>query len=431
MADDEIEIVPATRPLAAVVRPPGSKSITNRAMLIAALARGRSVICGALLSDDTQRMAEALRSLGFAVRIDEADRRIVVEGQGGLIPTSAAILNAANAGTAMRFLAGLVTLGRGRYRIDGSPRMRQRPIGSLLDALNGVGAHATSENGDGCPPIVIDTTDAACAGGEVIREVTIDARLSSQFVSALLMPAPLWRSGLRLTVIGETARPFIDMTLRLMEVWGASSSIAGNVITIAGGQSYRPMDFAVEPDATAASYFAAAAAMIGGTVSIDGLRKDSLQGDVGFLAILETMGARVEWSSDGVAITGTGNLRGIDIAMNAMPDVVPTLAAMAPFASSPTRIRSVGFIRHHESDRIKAVATELRRLGAKVEEFDDGLAIAPSRLQAATIETYEDHRVAMAFAVVGLKVPGVRIRNPGCVAKTYPNFFRELDKLKS
>jgi 3-phosphoshikimate 1-carboxyvinyltransferase len=245
------------------------------------------------------------------------------------------------------------------------------------------------------------------------------------------MPAPLWRSGLRLTVIGETARPFIDMTLRLMEVWGASSSIAGNVITIAGGQSYRAMDFAVEPDATAASYFAAAAAMIGGTVKIQGLRKDSAQGDIGFLAILETMGARVEWSSDGVAITGTGNLRGIDIAMNAMPDVVPTLAAIAPFASSPTRIRSVGFIRHHESDRIKAVATELRRLGAKVEEFDDGLAIAPSRLQAATIETYEDHRIAMAFAVVGLKVPGVRIRNPRCVAKTYPEFFRDLDQSKS
>jgi 3-phosphoshikimate 1-carboxyvinyltransferase len=426
MAADEIEIVPTTRPLAATIRSPGSKSITNRAMLIAALARGRSVISGALLSDDTQRMAEALRALGFAVQIEEADRRIVVEGQGGVIPANAARLDAGNAGTAMRFLAGLVTLGRGRYRIDGSLRMRQRPIGSLLDALNGLGAHAISENGDGCPPIVIDTSDAACAGGEV----TIDASLSSQFVSALLMPAPLWRAGLCLTVIGETARPFIAMTLRLMEVWGASNSMTGDVITIAGGQSYRAMDFAVEPDATAASYFAAAAAMVGGTVTIAGLRKDSVQGDIGFLAILETMGTRVEWSSDGVAITGTGNLRGIDIAMNAMPDVVPTLAAIAPFASSPTRIRSVGFIRHHESDRIRAIATELRRLGATVEEFDDGLAIAPSRLHAATIETYEDHRIAMAFAVVGLKVPGVRIKNPGCVAKTYPEFFRDLDKLK-
>jgi 3-phosphoshikimate 1-carboxyvinyltransferase len=186
------------------------------------------------------------------------------------------------------------------------------------------------------------------------------------------------------------------------------------------------MEFAVEPDATAASYFAAAAAVLDGTVKIDGLRKDSVQGDIGFLGILETMGARVAWLTDGVAITGTGELRGIDIAMNATPDVVPTLAVIAPFALSPTRIRGVGFIRHHESDRISALATELRRLGATVEEFADGLAIAPSQLNAATIETYDDHRIAMAFAVVGLRLPGVRIRNPGCVAKTYPEFFRDL-----
>jgi 3-phosphoshikimate 1-carboxyvinyltransferase len=422
MPNDEIAIVPATRLLAATIRPPGSKSITNRAMLLAALAHGRSVIHDALLSDDTQRMAEALRTLGFAVRIDETDRRIMVEGQGGAIPATAANLDAGNAGTAMRFLAGLLTLGRGRYRIDGSPRMRQRPIGSLLDALTQLDVHAVGENGDGCPPIVIDTSSAACVGGEA----TIDTNLSSQFVSALLMPAPLWRAGLRLKVIGETARPFIDMTLRLMKEWGASSSTAGDEITIAGGQSYSAMEFAVEPDATAASYFAAAAAVLDGTVKIDGLRKDSVQGDIGFLGILETMGARVAWLTDGVAITGTGELRGIDIAMNATPDVVPTLAVIAPFALSPTRIRGVGFIRHHESDRISALATELRRLGATVEEFADGLAIAPSQLNAATIETYDDHRIAMAFAVVGLRLPGVRIRNPGCVAKTYPEFFRDL-----
>jgi len=371
-------------------------------------------------------MADALRALGFGIAIEEARRRIVVEGQGGAIPAIAANLDAGNAGTAMRFLAGLLTLGRGRYRIDGSPRMRQRPIGSLIEALNQLGVRASSENGDGCPPIVIDTSDGPCTGGEV----TIDASLSSQFVSALLMPAPLWRDGLRLTVVGETARPFIEMTLRLMREWGASSSMAGDQITINGGQSYRAMEFAIEPDATAASYFAAAAAVIGGTVRIDGLRKDSAQGDVGFLSMLERMGARVAWLADGVAITGTGNLRGIDVAMNAMPDVVPTLAAIAPFASSPTRIRGVGFIRHHESDRISAVATELRRLGATVEEFDDGLAIAPSRLHSATIETYDDHRIAMAFAVVGLKIPGVRIKNPECVAKTYPDFFRDLSSLR-
>ncbi|HVN90759.1 MAG TPA: 3-phosphoshikimate 1-carboxyvinyltransferase [Candidatus Binataceae bacterium] len=422
MPVDTIEIAVARGPLHATIRPPGSKSITNRAMLLAAMATGPSVITDALLSDDTQRMAEALRLLGFTVQVEEGERRIMVEGHGGAIPSSAASLDAGNAGTAMRFLAGFLTLGRGRYRLDGSARMRQRPIGSLLDGLNDLGVSASSEGSNRRPPIVIDTTSAAFEGGEV----TIDASLSSQFVSALLIPAPLWRKGLRLKVIGETARPFIEMTLRLMEVWGASSSIAGDLITVPGGQSYRARDFAVEPDATAASYFAAAAALIGGTVTIAGLRLDSVQGDIGFLRVLEQMGAHVEWRDAGVAVSGTGALRGVDVAMNATPDVVPTLAAIAPFASSPTRIREVGFIRHHESDRISAVATELRRLGASVEEFEDGLAIAPSRLNPARIETYDDHRIAMAFAIAGLKQLGVRIANPGCVAKTYPEFFEDL-----
>jgi 3-phosphoshikimate 1-carboxyvinyltransferase len=425
MPVDEIEIAPATRPLAAALRPPGSKSITNRAMLLAVMASGRSVISDALLSDDTQRMAEALRALGFDLQVDEAERRILVEGLGGVVPANRATLDAGNAGTAMRFLAGFLTLARGRYRLDGSPRMRERPIGELLDALNGLGMRATSEKGNRRPPIVIDTSSTAFEGGEI----TIDASLSSQFVSALLMPAPLWRKGLCLKVIGETARPFIEMTLRLMGRWGARSSLHGDTITVPGHQSYHTMRFAVEPDATAASYFAAAAALVGGTVRIEGLGADSVQGDVGFFRVLEAMGARVVWRNDAVEVTGTGNQRGVDIAMNAMPDVVPTLAAIAPFASSSTRIRGVGFIRHHESDRISAVETELRRLGARVEEFDDGLAIFPSRLHPAKIETYDDHRIAMAFAITGLKVAGVRIANPGCVAKTYPGFFSELSTL--
>jgi 3-phosphoshikimate 1-carboxyvinyltransferase len=303
--------------------------------------------------------------------------------------------------------------------------MRQRPVGALLDTLKALGVSAMSERGDGCPPIVIDTTAHAFAGGAA----TIDASLSSQFVSALLMPAALWRDGLRLTVIGETARPFIAMTLRLMQAWGARGAVEGDTIIVPGGQHYLSRTFGVEPDASSASYFAAAAALIGGSVKIAGLRQDSVQGDIGFLTILERMGAGVRWLADGVEVTGDGALAGVDVAMNAMPDVVPTLAAIAPFAKSPTRIRAVGFIRYHESDRIRALVTELRRLGATVQEFDDGLAIEPSPLRAATIETYDDHRIAMAFAIVGLKLPGVRIRNPGCVAKTYPEFFADLASL--
>jgi 3-phosphoshikimate 1-carboxyvinyltransferase len=423
---DDIEIVPITHPLAATVRVPGSKSITNRALLLAAMAAGRSIIDAALISDDTRRMVAALSALGFGVEADEHARRITLAGGAGVIPSAGAHLDAGGAGTAMRFLAGFLTLGRGRYRLDGNARMRERPIGALIDAMRALGLDVHSELGNGCPPIYIDTTGTAFNGGSV----AIDASLSSQFVSALLMPAPLWRHGLRLVACGDTARPFIEMTLRLMATWGAASTITGDLIVVPGGQHYHAMDFTVEPDATAASYFAAAAALLGGTVTIPGLTQASVQGDAHFLAILEQMGARVTWHRDAVTVIGTGRLSGVDVAMNPMPDVVPTLAALAPFADSPTRIRKVGFIRHHESDRIGAIATELRRLGAVVREFDDGLEIAPSPLQPAAIETYDDHRIAMAFAVSGLKLPGLRIRNPGCVAKTYPEFFADLARLR-
>jgi 3-phosphoshikimate 1-carboxyvinyltransferase len=426
VAANEIEIIPITHSLAATVAVPGSKSITNRALLLAAMAHGRSNIESVLISDDTRRMASALSALGFTVEVDEAARRIAVEGRGGKIPEPTANLDTGGAGTAMRFLAGFLTLGRGRYRLDGNARMRQRPIRALLDAIRALGLEVASELGNGCPPIVIDTTAGAFAGGAV----SIDASLSSQFVSALLMPAPLWRDGLMLTTTGDAARPFIAMTLSLMELWGASASMTGDLIAVPGGQDYHAMNFKVEPDATAASYFAAAAALLGGTVMIPGITKTSIQGDAGFLEILEQMGARVTGHADAVEIIGTGQLHGVDVSMNAMPDVVPTLAALAPFADSPTRIRQVGFIRHHESDRIGALATELRRLGAAVKEFDDGLEIAPSALRAAAIETYDDHRIAMAFAVAGLKMAGVRIKNPGCVAKTYPEFFTDLEQLR-
>ncbi len=426
MAANEIEIVPITHPLAATVAVPGSKSITNRALLLAAMAHGRSIIESVLISDDTRRMAAALSTLGFSVDVDEVARRIKVDGRGGKIPEPKANLDAGGAGTAMRFLAGFLTLGCGRYRLDGNVRMRQRPIAALIDAMRALGLEVASELGNGCPPIVIDTTARAFTGGAV----SIDASLSSQFVSALLMPAPLWRDGLMLTATGDAARPFIEMTLNLIEAWGASFSVAGDLIAVPGGQNYQAMNFKVEPDATAASYFAAAAALIGGTVTLPGITNTSIQGDAGFLEILVKMGARVTWQADAVAVAGTGELHGVDVAMNAMPDVVPTLAALAPFADSPTRIRGVGFIRHHESDRIGALATELRRLGAAVQEFDDGLEIAPSSLHAAAIETYDDHRIAMAFAVAGLKMAGVRIKNPGCVAKTYPEFFDDLERLR-
>jgi 3-phosphoshikimate 1-carboxyvinyltransferase len=389
------------------------------------MAHGQSMLRSVGLNDDTRCMADALKALGFTLEIDEANRRIAIEG-GGRVPATHAELNIRGAGTAMRFLAGFLTLGRGRFQLDGNDRMRERPIGALLDALRGLGVNATSERNNGCPPVIIDTTDAAFEGGET----TLDASLSSQFVSALLMPAPLWPRGLKLNVVGDTARPFINMTLKLMERWGASRHVNGNVIVVPGRQRYRAMEFTVEPDASSASYFAAAAALVGGTVALARLTADSVQGDIGVLRVLERMGAHIQWNRDSIEVTGTGRLAGVDVDMNAMPDMVPTLAGIAPFASSPTRIRNVAFIRHHESDRLRALATELRRLGATVNEFDDGLGIEPSKLKPAAVETYDDHRIAMAFSVVGLKLAGVRIKNPGCVSKTYPRFFDDLARLQ-
>ena len=425
MFPPEIEIAPAERPFDATISVPGSKSITNRALLLAAMADGSSVIDSVLLSEDTYSMTAALRTLGIDVGMDEANRIITVHGRGGIIPAASANLDIGGAGTAMRFLTGFLTLGRGRFRIDGNTRMRQRPIGALLKALRQLGIEIRAENNNGCPPVVIEAASAKFVGGQV----AIDATLSSQFVSALLMPAPLWPDGLRLTVNGEAAQPFIKMTLDLMKRWGVRTSRDGNRIIVGGSQRYNATKFTVEPDASSASYFAAAAALVGGKVTIRGLTRDSVQGDLGFLQILERMGARVRWNGDGVDVIGSEPLAGVDVAMNTMPDVVATLAAIAPFASSPTRIRKVGFIRHHESDRIHALATELAHLGAAVREFDDGLEILPSPLHKAMVETYNDHRIAMAFAVAGLKLAGVRIRNPGCVAKTYPEFFEHLTSL--
>jgi 3-phosphoshikimate 1-carboxyvinyltransferase len=426
---DELLIAPARHPLAASIRVPGSKSITNRALLLAAMADGRSIIAGAGLNDDTRRMALALRALGFDIAIDEGAQRIAVQGRGGSISAVGAEIDAGGAGTAMRFLLGFLTLGRGRFRVDGNQRMRERPIGPLLDALSALGVNVRSERNNGCPPVIIEIGDEGFRGG-IAR---IDAAVSSQFVSALLMPAPLWQNGLHLTVIGEAARPFITMTLRMMERWGVSASAHGGEIDIGGNQRYRAQpEFEVEPDASSASYFAAAAALIGGHVELDGIRADSVQGDLEFIRLLERMGARVDWRPAGVIVRGTGEkLKGVDVAMDTMPDVVPTLAAIAPFCASPTRISRVGFIRHHESDRLQALAVELRRLGVSVEEYRDGMLIEPSRVRAATIETYEDHRIAMAFAVAGLKAEGIRIRNPGCVSKTYPNFLRDLFRLSA
>jgi 3-phosphoshikimate 1-carboxyvinyltransferase len=412
----------------AVVAIPGSKSITNRALLLAALADGPSTLTGALFSEDTDYMAGALNALGIPVRADASAETFHVEGAGGRLPAAEADLFIGNSGTSARFLTAALALGQGTYRLDGVPRMRERPIEDLLDALRQLGADARSENGTGCPPVVVRA--AGLPGGTA----RMRADVSSQFLSGLLMAAPGSRDGVTIGIEGDLAsKPYVDITLRMMRAWGVeASNEAYRRFHVPGGQTYTARDYAVEPDASGASYFFAAAAVTGGRVRVPGLSADSLQGDAAFVDVLEGMGCAVERGTDYLEVCGPTRLCAVDVDMNAISDTVMTLAAIAPLAGGPTTIRNVRNIRFKETDRLAAVATELRRLGVEVEEREDGLTIQPAAsLTPAEIETYDDHRMAMSFAITGLRAPGISIQDPGCVAKTFPDFFRRLNALRT
>jgi 3-phosphoshikimate 1-carboxyvinyltransferase len=372
-------------------------------------------------------MIDALRALGFQVRTDW-DKSVVHVGRGrhvGPIPAHDADLFVGNSGTTMRFLAALVSLGHGRYRLDGVARMRERPIEDLLSALRHLGVKASSERNNGYPPVLIETL--GLRGGQVV----IRGDVSSQFLSGLLMVAPLASDAVRIVVEGPlVSQPYVAMTVRMMEQFGVSvQTDLARYFDVPVSPCYRSQQYTIEPDASAASYFLGAAAITGGQVTIPRLGTRSLQGDVRFANALYEMGCHVVQTQCGLAVRGWP-LRGIEVDMNAISDTVMTLAAVACFAEGPTTIRNVAHIRHKETDRLSALATELRRVGAGVEEFADGLTITPRPLHGALIETYNDHRMAMSMALIGLRVPGIVIKNPGCVAKTYPRFFEDLEKLQ-
>ncbi len=420
-----LEIRPLAGPIRAAPALPGSKSLTNRALVVAALAAGDSTLRGALDSDDTRRMVVALGRLGFSLHWDRSAATISVVGRTGEIPAKHADLFGGNAGTAVRFLTSLVSLGRGRFRIDGVPRMRERPIEDLLVSLRALGVAARSERGNGCPPVVVEA--AGIEGGAA----PIAGETSSQFASSILLVAPYARRDVRLDIGGElVSAPFVDMTLALMRRCGVASTRHGTGIAVAAGQRYRAGEVAIEPDATAASYFFAAAALRGGEVTVRGIGRESLQGDVRFLDVLASMGAEVQTEVDRVIVRG-GALRGFDHDFRSISDTFLTAAVLAPFASSPSRIRGIAHTRSQETDRVAAVARELTRLGARVEPAAGELEIHPSSLHGGEVETYGDHRMAMSFALVGLRVPGVRIRDPRCVEKTFPDFFACLESLRA
>lgn len=423
----QLKIDPLNQPVDADVDLPGSKSYTNRALPIAALAAGTSTLRGALFSDDTAYMAASLRQLGIPVQEDATAARFIVNGMGGSIPEPEAELFAGNSGTSARFLTALVAAGNGTYIIDGVPRMRARPISPLLDALQQLGVQAESIEGTGCPPVRIVAN--GIAGGTT----RLDGTISSQYLTALLIAAPLARSDVSIEIEGElVSKPYIDMTGAIMNDFGVAVDHDGyQRFLVRSGQRYQPRDYFIEADASAASYFFALAAATGGRVRASNLNQLSLQGDLRFVDVLEQMGCRVTWFDNAVEVQGANQLQGIDVDMNAISDTVQTLAAIAPLASGPVSIRNVEHIRAKETDRLSALTTELRRLGIDVTEKADGLVIQPGEPHGAVIQTYEDHRMAMSFAILGCATPGITIENPGCVAKTFPGFFDVLVAARS
>jgi 3-phosphoshikimate 1-carboxyvinyltransferase len=411
-------------PLDARIRVPGSRSITNRALVASALASGESRLEGAASSDDTDVMREGLCALGARIAV-ESDGWTVV-GVGGRFTAPRDTLYVGASGTTARFLTAAATLAAGPAVIDGTPRMRERPIQELVDALRELGADCEAQSPGGCPPVRV------AGGGLPGGPASIDARRSSQYVSGILLAAPYAGRDVELSFVDDAlvSRPFVDLTLDVMAAFGARAGWQGKGLRVHGGCPYQPRVYRIEPDAQSAVYGFAAAAIAGGRVRVDGIPAESRQTDLRFLDALESMGCRVERKADAVEVRGPEEkLRGVEIDGNAMPDAALALAVVALFAEGPTTIRNIANLRIKETDRLAALETELRRLGGSATAGPDWLRIEPAPLRGATIDTYDDHRIAMAFALAGLRVPGVAIRDPGCVSKTWPNYFDALERL--
>jgi 3-phosphoshikimate 1-carboxyvinyltransferase len=420
-------VEPLAAPPDVVVTVPGSKSIANRALVCAALADGPTTIDGFGASDDTEAMLDGVRALGAATIVDEGGQRVTVEGTGGRLRPGPVDLDARLAGTASRFLTALAALGHGAYRIDGGLGLRARPMGPLHEALAALGCTVRPEGAPGHLPVVVE------ADGLVGGTVSVPGDVSSQFLTALMLVAPATARGIDLQVTTPVvSRPYLEITARVMAAFGAAARIEERRITVGSG-GYRPCVYRVEPDASSAAYLWAAAAVTGGRVAVAGLGADALQGDAGFVAVLQRMGARIERERAGTAVRGGGHLDGVEVDLSGSSDLVPTLAVVAAFAASPTRITGVGFIRTKETDRIAAVVEELRRCGVGADEDDDGLTVRPAAgaPHGACIRTYGDHRMAMAFALIGLRVPGIEIEDPDVVEKSFPAYWEALEALRT
>ena len=410
----------------ATIAVPGSKSLTQRALIAAALADGTSRLIGPLASEDTSYTSKALEQMG--VKVERGEDAWTVHGSGGLLTTPEKEIFLGNNGTATRFLTSVAALGHGNFHIDGEERMRERPIGPLMEALQGWGVDIVSVLGTGCPPLQLNSRGLT-GGATVLPEGK-----SSQYLSSLLLVAPYAAEPATLEVRGEVlSKPYVAMTLSVMSDFGVSVECNEEFTSFIIPQgSYRAMEYEIEGDASNASYFWAAAAITAGRVTVSNVPVPSLQGDAGLVPLLARMGCEVTRDGGGITLTGRDRLEGITVDMGDMPDVVPTLAVVAAFAHGKTVITNIAHLRIKECDRLSAVLTELGKMGAEVEEGQDFMVIHGSGgkgLHGAEIETYNDHRMAMSFAVAGLRVPGVRIHGESCVAKSFPDFWERFGKL--
>ncbi|NLA34762.1 MAG: 3-phosphoshikimate 1-carboxyvinyltransferase [Actinobacteria bacterium] len=420
---DPLTVEPLVGTLDTTVTIPGSKSITNRALVCAALATGTSTLTGLLDSDDTNAMVSCLRAIGIDLDLDLDAARATVRGSAGTVPATGVTLDANQSGTTARFMLAVAALADGPLTIDGHPQMRGRPMADGIEAVEAIGRTVVSAAGS--LPITVTP------GGSDAASIRVRGDVSSQFLTGLLLAAPCLPNGLEILVEGHLqSAPYVAMTITVMEAFGARVDAADAFDRfVVHGTGYDARTYAIEPDASAASYPLAIAALCGGRVTVAGLGRDSLQGDIGFAEVLARYGASVELAADSVTVTG-GRLLGGSFDMAEISDTAQTLAAIAPFAEAPTEITGIGFIRRKETDRIGAVVTELRRLGVNAVELDDGLRVEPGAVGPGVVRTYEDHRMAMSFAVLGMKA-GVQIADPACVSKTFPTYWQMLESLRA
>ena len=424
---EQLQLDPIRR-ISGSITLPGSKSLSNRVLLLAMLSEGETFIENLLDSDDVRRMIDALAKLKISYEEDRPGKKIRVKGEGGRIPVDKAELFLGNAGTAIRPLTAALTLGHGRFVLDGIERMRERPIQDLLDGLNQLGAQVRSIDNTGCPPVEI------IANGLPGGVTKLSGAISSQYLSAILLTSPYAQTPVEIRIKDHLVSiPYVEMTIRLMNRFGVNVDVSEDFKSfhINAPQSYKsPKTYFVEGDASSASYFLAGAAITGGTVTVIGCGTDSLQGDAQFAKIMEMMGAEVQWEANHITVRGSGNLKGIDVDMNEMPDAAMTLAVAALFAKGTTAIRNIYNWRLKETERLKAVSSELKKLGATVEEGEDYIIIEPpEKLLSAEIATYDDHRMAMAFSLAACGEVPITILDPSCVSKTFPDYFDQLSKL--